>query len=315
MITTKQIQQIKDFLNKTENPLIFFDNDPDGVCSYILLKKYLKKAKGIPVTSSPELSLEYYRKIEEYQPDLIIILDKPIVNQDFIDKIKKPIIWIDHHEPIKRKKIMYYNPRINNPEDNRPVSYWCYKITEQNLWIAMTGTVADWHMPDFTKDFIKQYPHLLNKKIEPAQAIFNTKLGKLIKIFSFAIKGKTTDTKKAIKILSNIETPEEILNQTTPRGKFIYKKAEKLDKEYQELLKKATQYYDKNDKLLIFTYTAKKTSFTNEISNELLYKYPDKLIIIGREKGGKIKMSLRSSKINIPIILKKALVNVMGHGG
>lgn len=315
MITTKQIQEIRDFLNKTENPLIFFDNDADGICSYILLKKYIGKAKGIPIKSSPDLSIEYYRKIEEYQPDLVIILDKPLVNQELIDQIQVPIIWIDHHPPVKRRKVNYFNPLLEDPKDNRPVTYWCYKITEQNICIAMIGTVSDWHIPDFTNEFIKQYPNLLDKKVEPEEAIFNSKLGELIRIYSFAIKGDTTETKKAIEVLSKIETPEEILNQTTARGKFIYKRAEKFNKEYQELLKKAIKQYDKNDKLLIFTYTTKNTSFTNEVANELLYKYPEKLIIVGREKSNEIKMSLRSGKIEIPKILEKALVNVKGYGG
>ena len=56
-------------------------------------------------------------------------------------------------------------------------------------------------------------------------------------------------------------------------------------------------------------------SFTGDLANELIYKFPGKIVIVGREKDGEIRMSLRSSKINLRGILNKALVNVEGYGG
>ena len=46
MLTTKQISEIKEHLNNAQNPLFFFDNDPDGLCSFILLQRYIKRGKG-----------------------------------------------------------------------------------------------------------------------------------------------------------------------------------------------------------------------------------------------------------------------------
>lgn len=56
-------------------------------------------------------------------------------------------------------------------------------------------------------------------------------------------------------------------------------------------------------------------SFTSDISNELLYKFPEKIIIVGRKKEDEVRMSLRSAKILIPPILEKALNGLDGHGG
>ena len=67
--------------------------------------------------------------------------------------------------------------------------------------------------------------------------------------------------------------------------------------------------------LLVFTYPPSKTSFTGYLSTELSYLHPDKIIIIGREKGDEIRMSLRSRDIAIEPILKKALVGLDGYGG
>tara|TARA_B100001971_G_C17862691_1_gene369143 strand:- start:348 stop:602 length:255 start_codon:yes stop_codon:yes gene_type:complete len=56
-------------------------------------------------------------------------------------------------------------------------------------------------------------------------------------------------------------------------------------------------------------------SFTKDLSNELLYRYPSKIILIGREKNGEYKCSLRSSKIILKDVVKKALIGLNGYGG
>jgi len=69
------------------------------------------------------------------------------------------------------------------------------------------------------------------------------------------------------------------------------------------------------DKLLVHVYSDVNTAFTAELSNELLYKHPDKIIIVGRERNGEVKCSLRSATIPILPLLEKALKNVNGYGG
>ena len=88
MLTTKQISEIKEHLNNAQNPLFFFDNDPDGLCSFILLQRYIKRGKGFPVKSAP-LDKSYFRKINEFNPDYIFILDIPTVSEEFWEEIKK----------------------------------------------------------------------------------------------------------------------------------------------------------------------------------------------------------------------------------
>ena len=46
MLTKKQIKEIKEHLDKAQNPIFFFDNDPDGLCSFLLLQRYCEKGKG-----------------------------------------------------------------------------------------------------------------------------------------------------------------------------------------------------------------------------------------------------------------------------
>ena len=179
----------------------------------------------------------------------------------------------------------------------------------------MIGCIGDWYWPGFANEFKKKYPDLLPKEIkDPETALFETELGKLIGIISFSLKGTTQQAMQCTKIMTRIKTPYEILKQETPAGKFIYKKFEKVDKEYQALLKKALKQKSK-DKLLIFHYLHGKISLTKDIANELLHRNPDKIIIIAREKSDEMKMSIRSKTKIIPPILKKALADVEGYGG
>jgi single-stranded DNA-specific DHH superfamily exonuclease len=56
-------------------------------------------------------------------------------------------------------------------------------------------------------------------------------------------------------------------------------------------------------------------SFTGDLSNELLYRFPDKIILVGRKKGEDVRMSLRSKNILLPGILEKSLSGLEGYGG
>ncbi len=315
MLTEKDYQKIREELKNSKNPIFFFHDDPDGLASFLLLYRYIREGKGVIVKTFPRIDNKFVRKVEEYNPDKIFILDVALVEQEFVDKVKLPVILIDHHTPLDLNNIKYFNPRKNN-NDNIPVSYLCYKITKKDLWIASIGVIGDWFLPDFIEEFIKKYPELLPKPMkDPGDIIYKTKLGQLIRIFSFILKGKTQDAMKCVKILTRINDPLEILEQKTSAGKYLYKKYEKIKKEYDSLLKDALKNV-KDEKLLVYTYTVKKMSLTGDLSNELLYRFPHKVILIGREKSGEVKCSLRSSSnIKLSKILEKSLVGIDGYGG
>lgn len=314
MLTEKQYQQIKEELDNCQNPLFFFDDDPDGLCAFLLLYRYKKEGHGFVVKTHPKLDARSAPKIEQYDADKVFVLDVALVEQDFIDACKVPLIWIDHHGPSEVHDVKYFNPRLTKKDSNIPTTYMCYKVVNQDLWIAMLGCIADYYMPDFVDEFKKKYPDLMNNEKSTEDIYFNTKLGSLIKIFSFCLKGQTSNVMKSMKILTRIESPYEILNQETARGKFIFQRYEKMSKLYDSLLENAVKEAG-NEKVLVFTYADDKTSFTSDLSNELLYKFPDKIIIVGRKKEDSIRMSIRSKNILIPPILEKSLIGLEGYGG
>ncbi|MGV8086035.1 MAG: DHH family phosphoesterase [Candidatus Woesearchaeota archaeon] len=327
MLTKSELKELRDELLSSKKPLIFFDDDADGTCSFLLYYRFLKdyndSAKGIIVKGSPELKDDLFlRKIEEYNPDKIFVLDKPIISQDFIDAAKKPIVWLDHHPLQIRSRVKYFNPLKHKCKfyvpDNRPTTYWAYKTIEkdrpQDLWIAMIGCVSDWFVPDFHKNFSKKYPDLLPKDLvikSPGTVLFETKLGVLSRIINFNLKYPTKEAMTAVKILTRITDPYEILNQTTPAGKYIYKHYEFINKIYEST--KASVKINE-DKLLLFEYED-KYSLNSELSNDLMYTYPDKIVLIAKLKGESYHCSFRSVDLNVRDVLERALVDIDGYGG
>ena len=315
MIKESEIDEIRKYLKKSENPLFFFDDDPDGLSSYLLLKKYTDNGKGVSVKAEPILSEKLLHKVKEISPDCIFVLDVPDITQEFVDNVHVPIIWIDHHTPKKIKGVHYYNPLLNNKNDNRPVSYWAYKITNQNIWIAAVGSISDWHIPDFIEEFKSKYPGLIpSDKKTPDEIMFNSKFGELISLFAFILKGKTGDVQRSISILSKIESPLDLLNQETSRAKYLNKKIKKLKEEYNIVLENCINQKAKG-KLWLINYPQTKTSFASGISNEILFRHPDKIVMVARENKGRMKISIRSKNIKVEDKLQKAIEGIDGYGG
>ncbi|MBI2142257.1 DHH family phosphoesterase [Candidatus Woesearchaeota archaeon] len=244
----------------------------------------------------------------------MFVVDVAVVEQEFIDKAKVPVVWIDHHEPLKRNNALYFNPRVKTKNAYFPATYICYMTVKKDLWIAMVGCVGDWFLPEFSDEFAEQYPDLLDKGIKnPDDALFKSRLGVLVRLFSFVLKGRTSDALKCVRILTRVKSPYDILMQRTPEGKFLYRRYEKFNAEYQKLLSSALSGIGK-DKLFVFTY-GNQTSFSSDLANDILYRYPDKFIIIGREKDEEVRMSLRARDVMVLPKLKKALEGVDGYGG
>lgn len=313
MIPEEQLKEIKKQLDQSENPLFFYDDDGDGLCSFLLFRRYLGRGKGIAIRGKPMVSSEFLRYVTENMPDKIFVLDKPFIDQEFIDAVNVPIIWIDHHNPVEREGVKYYNPKLKNDKSKKNVAYWCYQIVKQDMWIAGIGCISDWYLPDFFKELKKQYKDLFNDEKTPEGVLYNTKFGELCRLFNFLLKGRVSVTNNSVRLLTKIKDPYDLINPNTKESRLLHKRIESIKKEYDNLLRNALKI--KPDKLFLYKYKAHKFSLTAELSNELIYKFPKKVIIVGREKDDRIKMSLRSSKLDLRPIIEEALVGVDGYGG
>ena len=311
MLTQKQVKEIKEHLEKAQNPLFFFDNDQDGLCSFLLLQRYLERGKGVPVKSFPELISDYFRRIQELNADYVFILDKPLVSKEFWEKVKQiniPVVWIDHHE-IDKKDIPdfvnYYNPLFNKEKTDEPVTALCYQVSkrEKDLWLAVAGCVSDRFLPDFYSQFQKQYPELTINSKDAFEIYYKSEIGKIARIFGFALKDRITNVINMQKFLMKAEGPYDILNETS-RNRTMHERFNHIDKTYQKFLKKAKLDVKPEDRVVFFKYGG-DMSISADLSNQLSYTYPNKFIVVAYVSGDKVNVSFRGK--NVKEVFVKAI--------
>lgn len=296
MLEEKEIKEIREHLEKTGNPLFFFDNDVDGLASFLLLARYYGKGKGVAIKSGPDLNSSYVRKVRELNPDYVFILDKPLVSKEFIEEVKKlniPIVWIDHHDvnPGDIEGIYYYNSSAKK-KGNEPVTYLAWKITgkKEDLWLALCGCIADNYFPDFYEDFQKKWPELWKPGIKTGfQVLYETGIGKITRILNFSLKDRTSNVIKMIKILLKVSSPLEISEENSGFFRFS-----QVDKKYSKLIEKAREFA--YEKLLYFQYSG-DLSLSADIANELSYRFPGKIVVVVYISGSRANISIRGKSV------------------
>ena len=304
MLTKKQVEEIKEHLEKAQNPLFFFDNDNDGLCSFLLLQRYIGRGKGIPIKSFPELTPDYFRKIRELNADYIFILDKPVISKEFfkeVEQINVPIVWIDHHI-IDKKNIPdfvnYYNPLLNNNGTTvEPTTYLCYQVSQkkEDLWIAVIGCISDKFVPDFYPEFLKDYSDLSFKSEDAFDIFYKSKIGKIAEMFSFALKDRTTNVINMLKFLMKAKSPYDVLEENN-QNYSIHSRFNQVNRKYKLLVDKAMATSKESGKILFFQYSG-DLSISSELSNELSYLFPEKIIIIMYNTGVKVNISVRGKRV------------------
>lgn len=313
MLKQAELEEIQGLLENSQNPLFFFDNDVDGLCSFLLLQRSIGRGKGVPIRSFPDLNSTYLRKIDELKPDAVFILDKPKVSEEFIDGVYEkniPIIWIDHHEveiSKETKNKLYY---FNSFPSSEPVTYLCYKISKKDEWLGMIGCIGDVYKPDFADKFAEKYPELFNPKLSAFDALFSTEIGKVVRMLNFALKDSITNVIKMVKYLMQADNIYDILEENK-YTKQLHSRYNELKKSYDAIMKKADKEVAKGN-LLFFSYSG-ETSMSSEIANGLYFNNKDKVVAVAFRRQDRATISLRGN--NVKQITAKAIENIEGATG
>ncbi len=333
MLTEKQVKELKEHLNNAQNPIFFFDNDADGLCAFLILQRYLRRGKGVPVKSFPELDASYFRKVDELKGDYIFILDKPVVSENFWEKAEQrniPTVWIDHHElqGNSEKKVPefvnYFNPLYDEKgnkkqKEGEPVTVVCYQVTQrkEDLWLAVIGAISDKFMPDYYHEFKEKYPDLSyagKNKTSAFDILYRSEIGKIARMMSAGLKDKTSNVIAMLRFLINVKTPYEVLEESS-KNYLMRRRFNQINEKYQRLLTKAIEVENsfKKNKLLFFQYGG-DLSLSAELSNELSYLFPDKYIVVIYVKGG-VKANISGRGKNIRELILKAIENLEDASG
>jgi single-stranded DNA-specific DHH superfamily exonuclease len=318
MLSKKQVKEIKEHLEKAQNPVFFFDNDPDGLCSFLLLQRYLGRGKGIAIKSFPDMNSDYFKKTLELNSDYIFILDKPVVSADFFDEVKKyniPVVWIDHHhiEGLKVPKFVhYYNSAQKNPSKNEPVTYLCYNLTErkEDLWLAVAGCISDRYIPDFYKDFMKAYPDMTIKSKEAFEILYKSQIGNIARMFSYGLKDSITNVVKMTRFLCTVKNPYEVLEENS-KNKEMHAKFNYISKRADKFIEKAKSFAGEG-RFLFFQYSG-DLSISADLSNYLTYLFPEKIVVVIYLSGAKANISVRGNKIKS--LLLNSIKDIEGATG
>ena len=327
MLDKKQILEIREHLEKAQNPVFFFDNDCDGLMSFVILRRFIGRGKGIPIKSFPELDAGYTKRIEEFNSDYIFILDKPMISKGFIEEMKKknvPIVWIDHHFIEENKEfcgnnglVSYFNPVFSKEMSSEPVSFISYEIagSKDNMWLAMVGCIADNFIPPFEKEFALKYPELWKKNSKGAfEILYESEFGKIVSILDFSLKDRISNVVAMINFMIKANSPADILNENEKNFKII-QRYKHINSAYTKLIEKARKIARNSKKIIFFQYGG-ELSLSANVANELSYRFPGKIVMVAYIKGASANVSIRGNsdvrKITLDAI--KTIEHATGGG-
>jgi single-stranded DNA-specific DHH superfamily exonuclease len=176
----------------------------------------------------------------------------------------------------------------------------------------MLGCLADWFIPDFSEEFARENPNVFTLTKDPAKALYETELGKIAKVLSFALKDRITAVVKMLKILINIKSIDELMKSDS-KTNSIFKRFKQIDKKYSKLLEKAItlgkELEKKGKKLLFFQYGG-QFSLSGELANEIYYNF----LLVAYIKGTKVNCSIRG-KIDVRSLVANAMQGIEGTSG
>ncbi|MDD5417158.1 MAG: DHH family phosphoesterase [Candidatus Aenigmarchaeota archaeon] len=278
----------EEFLKKTHGKTaIFFHNDADGVCSAAIVLKYVKEADLFSGDVNEEifenLGADYERIIfVDYAVDQFI---------DYFQKLKgRKVIVIDHHpiaNDLNKLGFVHINPRFEKPKEYISCSQVVYEIcnnlgVKDTEWIMRIGATGDAAIKG-------------TKKEKDA--------AKIIEAFKAFKKAKRLP--EIVRFMLTCDNIDD----------FIYSEyldyKEKLDKEVEN---EVIRFEMQGVKDINFYDVKSKYGILAVVSNTLFEKYPNKIIILYKEKDGWYKFSGRSAKHDIGSVFKKASEGI-GYGG
>jgi len=311
MISQTQLQEIKQKLEASQNPLFFYDNDVDGLCTFLILRRAIGRGKGVAIKSFPDLKEQYIKKVEELNPDAIFILDKAELSKEFAEQAEQkniPMIWIDHHETKTSQEIIDKTSYYTSYPSAEPTTYIAQKVfnRQEDSWLAIIGCIGDVYMPDFAEKFAEENPELIQKNMDAFDALNSSEIGKIVRMLNFGLMDSITNVVNLVKYLFKATNAYDILeeNQYT---KQIHKRYTALNEFLNKQVEKAESQIKTDSSLIFFTYSG-NTSMSSEISNRLYYKYPDKLIVVAFKRPEKANISIRGK--NALEVTKKAIEDI-----
>ncbi|MBI4896246.1 MAG: DHH family phosphoesterase [Candidatus Aenigmarchaeota archaeon] len=313
------------FLKKikpSDNVVIVFNNDGDGICACTLLKKMLhaRACKEPYIIEQPmPTEKELLRKIQTTIPQKIIFLDLAMDQQmDIIKKIKSiaDIMVVDHHkveQNLNKKGMVHVNPRFAKPEIYQSATYLMYKICSQivelssALWIAGVGMIADYNLDD-SQDIVAE----IQKKYHVTD-IKKTKLAVIAEMIEAARSTQEMTCEEMVKMFEQIESFEAF--DRAPKVDKLLKAREIITAEMQRIDGEFKDRAEKFGNIILFQPQS-KYGILSSVATKYGLLNPKKTVVIYEKKKSVYKISARNQDgKDVAELLKNASQDLKASAG
>lgn len=306
MLPKKKLAELRERLESAQHPVFYYDNDADGLCSFLLLRRWLGRGEGIAVRSYPELDERYAQKAVEKGADVAVVLDKPVVAFAFFHALERAgiaVVWIDHHVVQYDSQALPSSVSVYTSVSGRyekkggePVSAIAFVVCarKEDAWIALMGCIADHYLPMFAKEFAKRYPEYWKKNVrKPFDAYYGTEIGAIARSLNFGLKDSAKNVERLQQHLLHCQSPADVLAETKENEHFR-EIVMALQRHADELLEKAGRA--REGRVIFFAYGG-ATSMSAELANALVYHYPQCRIAVVYVKGAVANISMRGKGV------------------
>jgi len=285
-------------IKPTDGVVIVYNNDADGICACVLVKKWLAHIGLEPYIIAqpmpPEKNL--IRRIQTGLPNKIIFLDMAVDQQPMVLKKLKgiaDILLIDHHvisHDMNEYGIIHYNPRFEDPRRYQSTSYITYKIVSrlmelgESMWIAALGAVADYDLT-YSQDLMKEA-----QKNWPLET-FN----KIAAMIESVRVTKVMSCDQIVQLINNSKQPKQVLETGDFRQSY-----EKIENEIAAALGDAEASSEKIGDLVFYGMKS-KYNIKSQVSTLLSEKWPEKFILVYEKSGKYVNASVRNQAKNLNV--------------
>ncbi|MBU5678469.1 MAG: DHH family phosphoesterase [Candidatus Aenigmatarchaeota archaeon] len=305
--------------NITEKDIIttIFHNDTDGICSCVLINKFLKerigKSSDFIISQPMPLTKTLIQRIKLAIPTKIIVLDLAIDQEKNLCRRLEGIsetLVIDHHQitnMINFKRIIYYNPLLEK-DVYQSTSYLIYKLCSKiidmknYLWISLIGIAGDYNINN-SLDLIEEGKNLYQEFIQGdiKKNFINSIFGKASDIIT-AMRASHISSEKIAKIIESMDNIKEI-----EQRREMIEYYERVQNEIVGILASIKNNAEITENILFYEIKS-KYNLRSVISTKLSEIYPNKIIFLWEVSRNKVKFSVRnqSGKIDINRLLKEA---------
>ncbi len=316
--------------------VIIHDDDPDGICSAVLLSKSCLKV----VSEDPEIhSTEYglsltpklLKSLKKDTPQAIIFTDVPAIPHDLLAEAAQmaEILILDHHYPENYRGVAYANPRLLKPPAYLPSSYLAFHVASAFglakglAWISGIGVLSDHGVEDCRPLFtlIKtELPRLIGRaKLEDASLMDDSPLGQLTKTLTSATVASPPDgARVAFEALNFAESYKDILDGSSSEAIRLLEWHQSVDDEFQRVIKDARQKVSRLGRNIVLYRFKSPLRIKSLVANYLPRLFKREIVLVIQQDGKYTHVSFRrgdQNQTDLRSMVQRAITDIPDASG